>query len=57
MWERIKDIDSHVQTSRLNVPGGWIVRVVVKYDTAEGTACAVDQTFVNDPNHDWTLCD
>ncbi|HQK99447.1 MAG TPA: hypothetical protein PK090_01675 [Smithellaceae bacterium] len=55
MWERLKDIDPHVQTSRLKVPGGWLVRSVVKYDTAEGTGCAVDQTFVSDPNHDWDL--
>lgn len=53
MWERLKDMDPHVQSSRLKVPGGWIVRTIIKYDTAEGAGCAVDQTFLNDANHEW----
>jgi len=53
MWERLKDIDPVAQCSRLKVPGGWIVRTILKYDTAEGASCAVEQTFVNDANHEW----
>ena len=35
-------------SDRLKVPGGWIVRTIVGYDSD-----AVDQIFVSDPNHAW----
>ncbi|MEE9912881.1 MAG: hypothetical protein K4571_14295 [Deltaproteobacteria bacterium] len=53
MWERLKDNDPSAQSSRLKIPGGWIVRTLVKYDTAEGASCAVEQTVVDDPRHEW----
>ncbi len=55
MWERLKDIEPGAQSSRLKVPGGWIVRTVLRYDTGEGAGCAVEQTFVADAGHDWEL--
>lgn len=55
MWERLKDIEPNAQSSRLKVPGGWIVRTILKYDTAEGAGCAVEQTFVADAGHDWVI--
>jgi hypothetical protein len=53
MWERLKDIEPGAQSSRLKVPGGWIVRTILRYDTGEGAGCAVEQTFVADADHDW----
>lgn len=55
MWEPLKDVDRNVQSYRLKVPGGWIVRTIIRYDTSEGASCAAEQTFVSDPNHEWTL--
>lgn len=58
-WEKIAQAqDSSVTgnttgttSERLKVPGGWLVRtVVVHYRGA-----AVDQAFVSDPGHEWTL--
>ena len=60
MWEQLADSASDASSHRLKVPGGWIVRTVVRYyhiggGTGTGAGCAVDQTFVSDPNHEWVL--
>ena len=55
MWEEIKSEggESFVESHKLIVPGGWIIRTVVKYAAANGSSCAVEQTFVSDPEHKW----
>lgn len=56
MWETVEsgvEIGLFSGCSRLEVPGGWIVRSVVK--TATGTGVGVVQTFVSDPVHLWKL--
>lgn len=42
-WEEIDD-----QTSRLKVPGGWIVRTIVNSPPS-----SVHQIFVEDAHHEW----
>ena len=55
MWEEIKGENeaSFIESHKLKVPGGWIIRTVVKYASANGSSCAVEQTFVSDPEHKW----
>lgn len=55
MWEPLKEKELNAQSGRLKVPGGWIVRTIIKFDTAEGASCAVSQTFISDINHGWAL--
>jgi hypothetical protein len=57
MWERLVDQNQYqggmdVQSSRLSVPGGWIVRTVV---TSGSGRVGVVQTFVEDANHSWKI--
>ncbi len=60
-WQKIRDSDEHAGTaaevcsSRLKVPGGWIVRsVVTQYGTNHGhSGVSVHQIFVPDKNHQW----
>lgn len=59
MWEKIPSNTTKVDSDRLRVPGGWIVR---SYSFAEGGslgsgACHVfiSKTFVTDPSHEWKL--
>ena len=56
MWKKLNDIkNGHTESALLAVPGGWIVRTVVTYYSATGggASCAVAQTFVSDPEHEW----
>ena len=59
MWEEIPlqgSRPTHLYRSdRLSVPGGWIVRTITGNGNDAGT-CAV-QTFVTDPEHEWSLPD
>jgi hypothetical protein len=57
MWEKLIDPSQYqggmdVKSSRLSIPGGWIVRTVVT--SSSGHVEAV-QTFVEDACHDWKL--
>lgn len=45
MWERID-----ANTTRMNVPGGWIVRSYVF-----GMGCSVHQIFIADALHLWVI--
>lgn len=48
MWERVPD-DNGCVTERMEVPGGWLVRIVY-------IGCGnVAVTFYPDPAHAWTL--
>jgi hypothetical protein len=53
MWEQLSDAeelnDGVTVSHRLKVTGGWIIRTVV----LKGASCAVEQTFVSDPHHEW----
>jgi hypothetical protein len=51
-WEPIIEVagSAFVASTRLWVPGGWIVRSVVTRMDA-GAHCS--QIFVSDPNHEW----
>ena len=51
MWEKIKDDTGRFFSSRLKVPGGWIVRTVV----ISGSGSSLVQTFVADSSHSWRL--
>ncbi len=53
MWEILADSATDASSHRLKVPGGWIVRTIVRYYGGTGVNCAVEQTFVSDPNHEW----
>lgn len=56
MWQKLNDIkNGHTESALLEVPGGWIVRTVVKHYSSPGggVSCAVAQTFVIDPKHEW----
>lgn len=59
MWQALNEIAPEASSHRLQVPGGWIVRTIVKYyqSTGDGAGggCAVEQTFVSDPNHEWKI--
>ncbi len=62
MWELIPETKetsvcnkgniNYTQSSRLNVPGGWLVRTI-SFGWNHGTG--VCQTFVSDPEHEWKL--
>lgn len=54
MWEELKDDGSDTFSHRMKVPGGWIVRTVVKTNNPAGAGCAVEQTFVSDPTDEWS---
>jgi hypothetical protein len=62
MWEIIKsDINNTlsenidiVHSDRLWVPGGWIVRTIVKH-AYSGASVHSSQMFVKDINHGWKL--
>lgn len=55
MWEKLKGPGSEscdVESARLKVPGGWIVRTIAsRYEAGVD----VSQTFVADVHHDWKL--
>jgi len=59
MWENIQEKDDGLTDSistrshRLRVPGGWVVRTITT--RISGNAVAAAQTFVEDPDHKWTL--
>lgn len=58
MWEIIqesikKDIDVSC-SDRLHVPGGWIIRTILKH-TYASPSVFVSQIFVSDPEHLWEL--
>lgn len=59
MWQELKDNVSGASNHRLNIPGEWIIRTIVKYyhSTSDGAGegSAVEQTFVSDPNYQWKL--
>jgi hypothetical protein len=58
MWEALKNDPSEVLSHRLRVPGGWIVRsVVILKGLPSGANCGIEQTFVSDPNHQWSQAD
>jgi hypothetical protein len=54
MWEVIEKDGSRgfdlIESARLKVPGGWIVRTVVKHSFS-GTSVNVSQIFVSDQQH------
>ena len=60
MWEQLEDF-SRFMSHRLKVPGGWIVRTVVRAVSAQegggvpASSCDVEQTFIRDPSHKWEL--
>ena len=58
MWEDIYEITDknfdYQQSSRLMVPGGWLIRTVVK-NSFEGTSVHCAQTFIEDRMHEWKL--
>ena len=52
MWEAIEE-----GTSRMKVPGGWIVRDV-KYignDIGPGAGCSTAMIFIEDKEHEWKI--
>ena len=66
MWEYIQsqsdydgadqDEESQYLTDRLKVPGGWIVRTIVKASIPkEGLSVATSTIFISDPRHTWVL--
>jgi hypothetical protein len=57
MWEKIHEPgprNSLVESHRLKVPGGWVIRTIV---TAHGTknGVSVSQVFVPDISQAWTI--
>ena len=59
MWEDIYEITDknfdYQQSSRLMVPGGWLIRTIVRNTTSHSTSVHCAQTFVEDRMHEWTL--
>lgn len=58
MWEKVsKDTDPNgmIETDRMKVPGGWIVRSVRTYSTIGGGGCSVHQLMVPDAEHSWQV--
>jgi hypothetical protein len=56
MWEEIHvstpEAEEIVESHRLQVPGGWIVRTIVR----TGNGAAVSQVFIAaDAHEEWTL--
>ena len=54
MWEVVSDLvkdGDSCRTSRLRVPGGWIVKTIFYFSDGSGIA----QTFLPDPNYKWKL--
>jgi hypothetical protein len=57
MWELVefkKDTYQNITTSRLKVPGGWIVMSVYIYCSVSAAA-GLAQSFVADPDYEWKL--
>jgi hypothetical protein len=50
MWESLPD--RKMDSERLKVPGGWIVR---SFWSGFGGAGGIHQVFIADPNHEWRL--
>lgn len=46
-WEKIS-----LQSDRLKVPGGWIVRSYLDVGVT-ARACSIHQVFISDPEHLW----
>lgn len=51
-WEHIPCDDDYADSYRLKVPGGWIVRSVVR-----GSGGGVHQILIKDSKHTWVLED
>jgi hypothetical protein len=55
MWEKISNPETEagtLESHRLQVPGGWIVRTIISRHNA---GAGVSQTFVTDSMHAWQL--
>ncbi len=51
-WETVESEYSHSTTSRMKVPGGWLIRVS-EYVISVGVSVSV--TFFPDPKHKWKV--
>ncbi len=59
MWEPIAEPENpertwRTESHRLKVPGGWILRTIVK-GIGMNAGAEVSQIFIHDPDHSWQL--
>lgn len=58
MWEEMsKPLSNNggMVTSRMKVPGGWIVATCMTHHVMNGAGCSVHQLFISDPEHKWII--
>lgn len=53
-WEILGDCNYNNQSFRLWVPGGWLVKSIIKANSGAG-GVSITQNFVVDPNHVWKI--
>ena len=64
-WEMVNDEKDLEKTQRLRVFGGWLIITTIRYNSNgvigsmgryyTEPQCALSQTFVPDPNHEWEI--